>query len=314
MKTLPAVSVCEQLAGAFSGLEAIPDAVARMCDALLMDLTGICVAARRADYVAAALRATNESGVCTLIGHAGAFNPATAALCNGTAANGEDYDDTFEGGPVHAGAVIVPALMAAAVAPDEAPSATFHAALAHELDAAAFADVQARVRTRVLRTFVRRGLIDKDDAAEMRAWAHDGGFSVDGSVRIEGTDRVGLERLAHLCPSAFRPRISAPTRCRASGLPQSQAGAHNSARRTPGGAGADATRTDHEDRRAGAAAKGASSSLLWCARAQCTATRCGDGARSCRRLTSADFCGIQRRAPSSRRVALSLGHAAGAHL
>ena len=27
----------------------------------------------------------------------------------------------------------------------------------------------------------------------MRAWAHDGGFSVDGSVRIEGADRTGLE-------------------------------------------------------------------------------------------------------------------------
>jgi hypothetical protein len=51
--------------------------------------------------------------------------------------------------------------------------------------------VQARVRTHVLRTFVKRGLIDKDDASEMRAWAHDGGFSVDGSVRIEGADRTG---------------------------------------------------------------------------------------------------------------------------
>ena len=78
-----------------------------------------------------------------------------------------------------------------AVAPDDAPSVSFHAAL--ELDAAAFADLQARVRTRVLRTFVRRGLIDKDDAAEMRAWAHAGGFSVDGSVRIEGGGRTGLE-------------------------------------------------------------------------------------------------------------------------
>ena len=85
------------------------------------------------------------------------------------------------------------------VAPDEAPNVTFHAALAHELDAAAFADVQARVRTRVLRAFVRRGLIDKDDATEMRAWAHDGGFSVDGSVRIEGADRTALEPLLRYC-------------------------------------------------------------------------------------------------------------------
>ena len=40
------------------------------------------------------------------------FDAFSAALINGTAAHGEDYDDTFEGGPVHSGAVIVPAVMA----------------------------------------------------------------------------------------------------------------------------------------------------------------------------------------------------------
>src|SRR4029453_7225253 len=38
---------------------------------------------------------------------------AGAAFVNGTAAHGEDFDDTFEGGPVHTGAVIVPAVLAA---------------------------------------------------------------------------------------------------------------------------------------------------------------------------------------------------------
>ena len=41
------------------------------------------------------------------------FSAAAAALVNGTAIHGEDFDDTFEGGPVHAGAVIVPAVLAA---------------------------------------------------------------------------------------------------------------------------------------------------------------------------------------------------------
>jgi 2-methylcitrate dehydratase PrpD len=41
------------------------------------------------------------------------LSAAAAALINGTAAHGEDFDDTFEGGPVHAGAVIVPAVLAA---------------------------------------------------------------------------------------------------------------------------------------------------------------------------------------------------------
>src|SRR5438270_9983714 len=93
---------------------ALPTSVAAMCDAVLMDVAGLCVAVRNKDYVRAALRATREAGACTMIGHDGAFNVATAALCNGTAAHGEDYDDTFGGGPWHAGAVIVPAVLAAA--------------------------------------------------------------------------------------------------------------------------------------------------------------------------------------------------------
>ena len=113
--TLPERSVSQRLAAAFSSMsDAPPLDLSRVCDAILMDVTGLCVAARNSDYVQAALRATHESGACTLIGHRGGFNVATATLCNGTAAHGEDYDDTFEGGPVHAGAVIVPAMLATA--------------------------------------------------------------------------------------------------------------------------------------------------------------------------------------------------------
>ena len=112
---LPEYSVSQRLAAAFSAMPpTLPVAIATTCDAVLMDVAGLCVAARNSDYVQAAIHATAESGPCTLIGHAGAFNVATAALCNGTAAHGEDYDDTFEGGPVHAGAVIIPAVLAAA--------------------------------------------------------------------------------------------------------------------------------------------------------------------------------------------------------
>lgn len=100
---------------------------------------------------------------------------------------------------------------------DDEENVVFHAAWG--LDAVAIADVQAVVRQRILRTFVRRGLIDKDDATEMRAWAHDGGFS-----------------------SRWMARYASP-------------------------------------------------SLLWCARAQCTAALCGDGASPCRRSASADLCG-----------------------
>jgi 2-methylcitrate dehydratase PrpD len=49
-----------------------------------------------------------------VIGIAGGFTATDAAMLNGTAAHGEDFDDTFEGGPVHAGAVVLPAALACA--------------------------------------------------------------------------------------------------------------------------------------------------------------------------------------------------------
>lgn len=67
------------------------------------------------------------------------------------------------------------------------------------LDAAAIAKVQAQVRQRILRAFVRRGLIGKGDRDEMMGWEHGGGFSLDASVCIGGADRAGLERLLRYC-------------------------------------------------------------------------------------------------------------------
>ncbi len=68
----------------------------------------------------------------------------------------------------------------------------FHAATG--LDTRAVADLQARVRQRILCALVRGGLIEEDDA-DMGGWDHGGGFCVDASVRIEGANRAGLERL-----------------------------------------------------------------------------------------------------------------------
>src|SRR5688500_11432407 len=58
------------------------------------------------------LAACDDDGPCTAIGHSRTLSAAAAAFVNGTAAHGEDFDDTFEGGPIHAGAVIVPAVLA----------------------------------------------------------------------------------------------------------------------------------------------------------------------------------------------------------
>ncbi len=79
---------------------------------LLMDVAGICIAARHEDYVLAALAALEQPGSCTVIGFPQGYGVEAAAFVNGIAAHGEDFDDTYEGGPVHAGAVIVPALLA----------------------------------------------------------------------------------------------------------------------------------------------------------------------------------------------------------
>lgn len=59
--------------------------------------------------------------------------------------------------------------------------------------------MQARVRRRLLRVFVRRGLLPGDDAQAMGQREHGGGFSVDGSVRIEAADRAGREQLLRYC-------------------------------------------------------------------------------------------------------------------
>ncbi|MBI4885674.1 MAG: MmgE/PrpD family protein [Acidobacteria bacterium] len=107
-------TVAETIAAWLGSVEAgaIPADAAETARRLWLDVAGLCVAARREQYVTATL-ATADPGACTAIGHAGAFDPFGAALVNGTAAHGEDYDDTFEGGPVHSGAVIIPAVLAA---------------------------------------------------------------------------------------------------------------------------------------------------------------------------------------------------------
>jgi hypothetical protein len=85
-----------------------------------------------------------------------------------------------------------------------APSITFHPA---QIDDAAITQMQAAVQTnirkRLLRAFVARGHLESHDAKDMNERAtsrqHGCGFSVDAGVRIEATDRAGLERLLRYC-------------------------------------------------------------------------------------------------------------------
>jgi 2-methylcitrate dehydratase PrpD len=111
---LPHTAIAETLAQNIAALDAVklPSAVRRKCQELLIDVVGLAVTARNEDYVKSTLAACDDDGPCTAIGHTRTLSAAAAALVNGTAIHGEDFDDTFEGGPVHAGAVIVPAVLA----------------------------------------------------------------------------------------------------------------------------------------------------------------------------------------------------------
>jgi len=78
--------------------------------------------------------------------------------------------------------------------------------------------LQYTVRSRVLRHFRRHDLLEPPEAEDMLTWEHGGGFSLDASVRVEATDRDGLERLIRYCarpPFALERLTSsaaAPTR------------------------------------------------------------------------------------------------------
>jgi 2-methylcitrate dehydratase PrpD len=112
---LPEHPIAERLAVRIGALDAarLPAAVREKCRDVLVDVVGLCVTARNQDYIKSALTGLDDDGPCTAIGHARTLSSAGAAFVNGTAAHGEDFDDTFEGGPVHAGAVVVPAVLAA---------------------------------------------------------------------------------------------------------------------------------------------------------------------------------------------------------
>src|SRR6201995_2625155 len=112
---LPEISVAQTLAEKIVALKpgGLPATTARKCEELLIDVVGLCVTARHEDYIESSLKGWDDDGACTAIGHKRTLDAAGAAFVNGTAAHGEDFDDTFEGGPVHAGAVVVPAVLAA---------------------------------------------------------------------------------------------------------------------------------------------------------------------------------------------------------
>jgi 2-methylcitrate dehydratase PrpD len=94
-------------------LETVPSEAVSIALNDLLDAAGLCVAARESPYIAALLEGWDGEGSCTAIGHARGLDAAGAALVNGTAIHGEDFDDTLEGAPIRVGAMVIPAVLAA---------------------------------------------------------------------------------------------------------------------------------------------------------------------------------------------------------
>ena len=109
-------SMVEELAARIEGtrLADLPSSALAIATNDLIDAAGLCVAARDADYMRALLDGWEGSGECTAIGHAQALDAPGAAVVNGTAIHGEDFDDTLEGAPLRLAAMVIPAVLAAA--------------------------------------------------------------------------------------------------------------------------------------------------------------------------------------------------------
>ena len=92
----------------------IPEKTKLTLQFLLKDICGIILSARNEDYVKSLVETYKGSGNLISLGHNERFDLFSSAIIAGTAAHGEDFDDTFEGNPMHVGATMIPAMLSAA--------------------------------------------------------------------------------------------------------------------------------------------------------------------------------------------------------
>src|SRR2546430_13374880 len=88
-------TLSEQLSDAVQNARNVPR---EMAEELLIDVAGLCVAARRTDYVRASLAGWEASGGCTAIGHSRTLDAAGAPLLQGTAGPRGGFRDNLQGG------------------------------------------------------------------------------------------------------------------------------------------------------------------------------------------------------------------------
>ncbi len=92
----------------------IPEKTQSTLKFLLKDICGIILSARNENYVKSLVETYKGSGNLVSLGHSERFDLFSSAIIAGTAAHGEDFDDTFEGNPMHVGATMIPAMLSVA--------------------------------------------------------------------------------------------------------------------------------------------------------------------------------------------------------
>src|SRR2546428_4887326 len=99
-------TLSEQLSDAVQNARNVPR---EMAEKLLIDVAGLCVAARRTDYVRASLAGWEASGGCTAIGHSRTLDAAGPPLRRRPSAHRAGLDPPIPVGPLHAAAAAAPA-------------------------------------------------------------------------------------------------------------------------------------------------------------------------------------------------------------
>lgn len=119
---MSSVILAEHIAIISAGQTAkIPASVRKMLQRVTLDAYGLMLSARNTDYIQAIQSSCVDHGDTTAFGHGSRFTMQDAVLINGTAVHGEDFDDTFEGTPVHVSSVIIPTILAIAEREDLPP-------------------------------------------------------------------------------------------------------------------------------------------------------------------------------------------------
>ena len=133
-------AISATIAAHFAGLTlaALPDATRDATRRALLDAVGVTLGATGLGEDAAPYRRHAQAvpGPSRLIGFDGSSTPALAALANGALAHQLDFGDTFDAGPAHPNAALVPALLALADARHELTFGEFLVAMAAGSDLA----------------------------------------------------------------------------------------------------------------------------------------------------------------------------------